>query len=280
MTEWIEIKAGFKTAPEDWSVFVDAFDRYGCPGSVQTDDPPSISAYLVAVEGATGQADQLEKELIRLGADTVSVGRVPDEDWSQTWKQFFKPRRVGARFVIRPTWEPFEAGEGDLEIVLDPGQAFGTGDHPTTRLCLELLEQLELGGKRVADVGCGSGILSIGALRLGAESVDAVDIDPVSVQVALENASLNGVTYACRVGDGFKALPDPPYDAAVSNIISAVLIRMAPDAAACVKPGGHWVVSGIIRQNWPDVRDAASRAGFKLERTAEEDEWVAATFLR
>lgn len=280
MTEWIEIKACLASAPEDWSLFVDAFDRYGCPGSVQSDDPPSISAYLVSVEGASDQAALLEQELKRLGAVSVSVSRVPDEDWSQTWRQFFKPRRVGARFVIRPTWEPFEAGEGDVEIVLDPGQAFGTGDHPTTRLCLELLEQLELRGKRVADVGCGSGILSIGALKLGAESVDAVDIDPVSVQVALENAALNGVRYACQVGDGFKALPNPPYDAAVSNIISAALIRMAPDAAACVRPGGHWVVSGIIKQNWPDVRDAASRAGFELERTAEEDEWVAAAFLR
>lgn len=280
MTDWIEIKALFDVAPDDWSIYADAFDRFGCPGSVQYDEPPSISAYMVGVEGAAAQANLLAEELKRLGATAVEIGSVPEEDWSETWKQFFKPRRIGKRFVIRPTWESYETQEGDLEIVLDPGQAFGTGDHPTTRLCLELLDSFDLSGKCVADVGCGSGILSIGALLLGASEVDAVDIDPLSVEVAIENAKLNGVSYRCVAGDGFKALQHEQYDLIVSNIISAILIRLSPDAAAYVKKGGHWVVSGIIKQNWPDVLEAAQKVGFTLIENAEEDEWVAATFLR
>lgn len=280
MTDWIEIKALFDVAPDDWSIYADAFDRFGCPGSVQTDVPPTISAYMVGVEGAAAQSALLAEELKRLGVASVEIGTVPEEDWSETWKQFFKPRRIGKQFVIRPTWEEYETQEGDLEIVLDPGQAFGTGDHPTTRLCLELLDSFDLTGKTVADVGCGSGILSIGALLLGAKEVDAVDIDPLSVEVAIENAKLNGVTYRCVAGDGFKALEHEQYDLIVSNIISAILIRLSPDASAYVKPGGHWVVSGIIKQNWPDVLEAAQRVGFTLVKNAEEDEWVAATFLR
>jgi len=280
VTDWIEIKARFEDVPEDWSIYADAFDRFGCPGSVQTDEPPTMSAYMVGVEGANERALELSKELRRLGASSVAIGAVPDEDWSETWKQFFKPRRVGKRFVICPTWEEYEIREGDLEILLDPGQAFGTGDHPTTRLCLQLMEQIDVAGAKVADVGCGSGILSIGALLLGAKEVDAVDIDPLSVEVALENAKINRVEYRCSVGDGFGSLPSREYDIVVSNIISAVLIRLAPEAAAHVKKGGCWVVSGIIKQNWPDVLEAAEKAGFTLSTKAEEDEWVAAVFLR
>jgi ribosomal protein L11 methyltransferase len=280
VTDWIEIKASFETCPEDWSIYVDAFDRFGCPGSIQTDRPPTISAYLVAVEGSREQASKLSDELKRLGAHSVSKMTVPEEDWSETWKQFFKPRRVGQRFVIRPTWEEYESRPGDNVIVLDPGQAFGTGDHPTTRLCLELMEKAEIEGKTVADVGCGSGILSIGALQLCAKSVEAVDIDPLSIEVAKANATLNNVDYRCIAGDGFNALSKPTYDVIVSNIISAVLIRLAPDAAAHVVPGGKWIVSGIIRQNWDDVRCAAEKAGFKWLDRVEEDDWVAGTFLR
>jgi ribosomal protein L11 methyltransferase len=278
VTDWIEIQALFEAAPEDWSVFADAFDRFNCPGSLQTDDPPSMSAYLVAVDGAREQASALATELRRLGASKVAQRVVPDEDWSETWKQFFKPRRIGERFIIRPTWEEFEAAPSDRVIVLDPGQAFGTGDHPTTRLCLELMERANLASAAVADVGCGTGVLSIGAALLGAKEVVALDIDPLSVEIAKANAALNGVAFDCVAGDGFEVFADRRFDAVVSNIISAVLIRLAPGAAAHVKPGGMWIVSGIIRQNWPDVLAAAERAGFNLVERCEEDEWVGATF--
>lgn len=280
MTDWIQITATFSKPPEDWSVFADAFDRFGCPGSIQTDKPPTIGAYLVAVDGARAQAAGLAEELRRLGADKVEQVVVPDEDWSETWKQFFKPRRVGKRFVIRPSWEEFAAGPSDRVIVLDPGEAFGTGDHQTTRLCLELMEEAGLADREVADVGCGSGILSIGSRLLGAKSVIAVDIDPVSVEVAHANAVRNAVSFEVVCGDGFEPFAGRSFDVILSNIISAVLIRLAPQVAAHVKPGGLWIASGIIRQNWPDVLAAAERAGFSLIDLKEEDEWVGATLRR
>jgi ribosomal protein L11 methyltransferase len=277
VTDWIEIKAVFDAPPEDWSPFVDAFDRFGCPGSIQSDTPPSLSAYLVDVPGAAARGEELSTELRRLGAREVQTQTVPEEDWSELWKIHFKLRRVGRRFLIRPTWESFAATAADLVIVLDPGQAFGTGDHPTTRLCLQLMEAASLQGKTVADIGCGSGILSVGACRLGASKVFASDIDPLAVEVTRANAQLNNVCFETIAGDGFAVLSEPR-DVVVSNIISATLIRLSPRAARAVKPGGLWIVSGIIKDNWPDVQAAAERQGFVLERVAEEDDWVAATF--
>jgi ribosomal protein L11 methyltransferase len=277
VTDWIEIKAVFDAPPEDWSPFVDAFDRFGCPGSIQSDNPPSLSAYLVDVTGAAARGEELAAELRRLGAREVQTQTVPEEDWSELWKIHFKPRRVGRRFLIRPTWESFAATAADLVIVLDPGQAFGTGDHPTTRLCLQLMEAASLQGKTVADIGCGSGILSVGACRLGASKVFASDIDPLAVEVTRANAQLNSVSFETIAGDGFAVLSEPR-DVVVSNIISATLIRLSPQAAKAVKPGGLWIVSGIIKGNWPDVQAAAEQQGFVLERVAEEDDWVAATF--
>jgi ribosomal protein L11 methyltransferase len=146
-------------------------------------------------------------------------------------------------------------------------------------MCLQLLEEVPLQGVSVADVGCGSGILSIGACLLGAGDVRAVDIEPLSVEVAKENATLNGVAFQAVVGRGISALAaHGPFDVVVSNIISAVLIQIAPEVADAVKPGGRWIVSGIIAQNWPDVRAAAVRHGFEEAAFLEEDGWVAATF--
>jgi ribosomal protein L11 methyltransferase len=202
---------------------------------------------------------------------------------------------VGRHFVIRPTWEAYPAQADDLEIVLDPGQAFGTGDHPTTRLCLELLEDADLRDAEVCDVGCGSGILSIAACKLGAANVVAIDIEPVAVEVTKENAALNSVRFVAMVGEGIApaieegqegtseagATPEAAgFDVVIGNIISAILIRLARDVYAFTRPGSRWIVSGIISQNWNDVLEAAQRAGFELRTKREEDGWVAALFDR
>lgn len=279
MSNWIEIKAAFDVAPADWSLYVDAFDRFGCPGSLQTDKPPTISAYLIEVEGSAVRAEDLVAELKRLGAASVAIDVVPDEDWSEMWKIHFKSRRIGRGITIRPTWEdavPLPPNE--IEIVLDPGQAFGTGDHPTTRLCLELMQDMPIKGADVYDLGCGSGILAIAASKLGAASVFASDIDGTSVVVSRQNAMLNQVEFQAEEGEGF--LQGGPFDVVISNIISATLIRLSPDAIKHVKPGGYWLVSGIIEGNWPDVQRAASTAGFKLESELKEDEWIGAVFRR
>ncbi len=280
MTNWIEIRAEFDTAPQDWSIYADALDRFNCPGSLIEDDPASIGGYLVEVPGADDQAKALSDELIRLGADRVVTQIVPEEDWAELWKQHFKPRRIGRTMVVRPTWETYEADPADLEIVLDPGQAFGTGDHPTTRLCLELLEAAEPAGLTLADVGCGSGILAIAAAKMGALDIIATDLDPLSVEVTRQNMALNGVDFVTDVAEGFVGLHGRQSQIVISNIISATLIRLAPDAARHTADGGRWIVSGIIVGNWPDVRKAAESNGFTLLEQHQEDDWVAATFCR
>lgn len=278
MSDWLEIRATVDPAPEDWSLFADAFDVNGCPGSLI--EGSQISGYLSNLDGAAGIAAALRAQLIERGATSVEINEVPDQDWSELWKIHFKPRRVGNRFVIRPTWEPYHVGKDDVEIVLDPGQAFGTGDHQTTRLCLKLLEwEAPLTGKSLADVGCGSGVLAIGAAKMGAHPIVATDLDPLSVEITRENMRLNGVEFKTEVAAGFEAIADP-VDVALSNIISATLIRLAPDAAHRVKPGGKWIVSGVIAGNWPDVWSAAASVGFELERLEQEDDWIGATFRR
>jgi ribosomal protein L11 methyltransferase len=257
------------------------FGQFGCENTLQTDTPPTLSAAVVEVAGADEVVAGLKEALLACGASQVESRSLVEENWEENWKKFFKPRRVGKRFVVRPTWEEFDLQPDDVEIVLDPGQAFGTGDHPTTRMCLELLEAFLKPFERVADIGCGSGILSVGACKLGASRVVAVDIEPLSVEVAKENAALNGVEFEAIAGLGVQALSDTePFDLIVSNIISATLIAIAREVAPWVKPGGYWLVSGIIEQNWADVKEAAERAGFKLEKFLQEDDWVGAALIR
>lgn len=275
---WIEVKALFDTPPADWSLYIDIFDRHGCENTLQEDNPASLSSAVVDVHGSGEVIARLSAELLEHGATRVETRSLVEENWEENWKRFFHPRPIGRRFLVRPTWEEAEPS-GRLEIVLDPGQAFGTGDHPTTRMCLELLESVPMEGALVADVGCGSGILSIGACLLGATSVHAVDIEPLSVEVAKENAALNHVSFEALAGRGIAALADRgPFDVVVSNIISAVLIQIAGEVAEAIKPGGHWIVSGIITQNWPDVQAAAERVEFDLVEKLEEDGWVSAIF--
>ncbi len=290
---WIEVKAIFEDAPLDWSLFVDVFERHGCENTLQEDEPPTLSSAVVDVEGSGEVVRALSNDLLITGALRVDTRSLVDEDWDEHWKEYFHPREVGARFVIRPTWEAAEPSDR-LEIVLDPGQAFGTGDHPTTRMCLELMEKIWSAGMpdsgsgqavrhpaKVADIGCGSGILSIAACLLGADSVFAVDIEPLSVEVSKENARINRVTFAAIAGRGIGVISkEGPFDVIVSNIISAVLIQMATEISEDLVAGGFWIVSGIIRDNWPDVLVAAADAGFSLREKIEEDGWVAATLVK
>ncbi len=276
MSTWTEVKAVLSAAPLDWSIWDAAFERHGVNGTVQTDEPPTIAGF-VAPE--TDHAD-LESELRAMGAK-VGVREVKEVDWAEAWKQFFVPRRVGERFMVVPSWSDFQPEPDDLVITLDPGQAFGTGDHPTTRGCLVLLEREGAAGKDVGDIGCGSGILSVGAGLLGARSIVAVDIEPVSVNSARENLARNGVSGEVLVGTGFDPVPeDRQFDLVLSNIISAALISLAHIASGRIRFGGAWIVSGIIQANWPDVRARAEQCGFTLVDELMEGDWVAARFRR
>lgn len=277
MSDWIEIRVETATTPADWSPFIDVLTSHGCPGSQE--EGARLVAYLANVSGVDAVVESIRLGLSTVGECAVLTAEVPDQDWSELWKIHFKARRVGERFVIVPTWETYAAQPCDLVITLDPGQAFGTGDHPTTRLCLQLMETVAIEGKSVLDVGCGSGVLSIGACLLGAAEVEATDIDGQAVAIARENAELNAVTITAEARDGL-AESAPKYDVLLSNIISATLIRLAPAIANCVKPGGDWIASGIIAMNWPDVQRGAERAGFELVTFEQEDDWIGAHFRR
>lgn len=302
---WIEVEATFPSAQDDLSPAIDLYRAHGIENTLQQGDEMLVGC-IVDVAGSDVVVAELKKALEEMGA-AVEIRALPETNWEEAWKQFFHPRRVGEHWVVRPTWEEFAAGPADRVIVLDPGQAFGTGDHPTTRMCLELMEPLDLAGRPVADVGCGSGILAVGACMMGADPVEAVDIDPIAVEVAKENAARNGVSFLALAGDGLSAFrgetaspegapqdetplqgqamdPGRPserlYDLILSNIISATLVRIAADIALAVAPGGAWIVSGIIESNWAEVREVAGKVGFNLVDERHEDGWVAARFVR
>lgn len=282
MSEWIEIKASFAKTPDDWSVFAEAFERFGAPSSQMSDRPPTITGYLCDFPGTDEIAHELGDELKRLGAESVTFDKVPEQDWSELWKIHFKPWRIGRQFVVRPTWEEFTAEPGDHVIVLDPGQAFGTGDHPTTRMSLELIEDhMPRDCASILDLGSGTGILAMAAKTLGAQRVVATDIDPIAVEVAKANFELNGAEIEAFAAPGFEdSRLEGPWSAIVSNIISATLIRLAPEAAARIEQNGWWFVSGIIADNWPLVLSSAKRAGFTLVDEKTEGDWVGAAFRK
>ncbi|HLO99364.1 MAG TPA: 50S ribosomal protein L11 methyltransferase, partial [Fimbriimonas sp.] len=243
-------------------------------------EPTCLTGCFVEVDGVQVQIDALREALAPFELDDLVTEPLVEVDWENDWKKHFKPRRIGESFVVRPTWEEFEEKPGDHVIVLDPGQAFGTGDHPTTRMCLTFLEEVVQPEHNVLDLGCGSGILAIGAKMLGASRVLAIDIDPIAVEVSKENFTLNQTEIETGVGDVLALELDSQWDVVVSNIISATLINLAPDAHYALRPGGQWIVSGIIDQNWEEVQKAAYKQGFSLVSFEQEDGWTAGQFSK
>lgn len=213
---------------------------------------------------------------VDMGTLALELQNVADEDWSENWKKYYKPFRIGSHLVVKPTWEPYEAQPGDQMIELDPGMAFGTGTHETTHMCMQLLEKHLRPGMRVMDVGTGSGILAIAAARLGASDVLAIDIDPNAVKVAKENVALNGVESRVRVVEGDLCKSEAiPCDLAVANIVADAICMLAGPLTRHLQKGRLLICSGIIREREQDVRDAAAQAGYTLFDRVEMGEWVA-----
>jgi ribosomal protein L11 methyltransferase len=206
----------------------------------------------------------------------ITVRFVEESDWADAWKQYFKPQRIGRRIVVKPTWETFDPAPDDLILQIDPGMAFGTGLHATTRLCLRALEDVVSPGAQVADVGTGSGILAVGAALLGAGRVEAVDVDPLAVRIARENVTLNGVADVVQVEEA-DAPPVGPFDVVVANILADVILGMAPALRDALRPGGVLVASGIIDTRAGDVEHGLEAAGFAAVELRSEGEWAALT---
>ncbi len=210
---------------------------------------------------------------------------VRDEDWENNWKEFFKPFPVGNRLYVKPTWEEIDEKTKSerLIIEIDPSSSFGTGTHATTKLCLEHLERVVKGGERVLDMGCGSGILSIGALLLGAEKCTAVDIDEVAARIAKENIENNGFSSCkCEVLCG-NVLEDTAlrekigggYGIICANIVAGIIIEMSPLFFSSLEKDGLLIASGIISEREEEVKCALESAGFKVLDASSEDDWSA-----
>lgn len=207
---------------------------------------------------------------------------VSDADWANSWKQYFHTVRLGRRLVIRPSWEAYDPDPGDVLLSIDPGMAFGSGTHATTRLCLGALDEAVRPGQRLLDLGCGSGILMIAGVLLGAEHAVGMDIDPVAVRTASENAALNGIQpdrLTVTVGDPLQnpacvPLPDGGYDIITANIVADVLIGMRPLLARALRQGGLLIASGIIDEREEEVIRAFADAGLSTLSARREEGWV------
>lgn len=259
----------------------------GLAAEIDTGQPATVRAYLPAIDAAAAERAiaEVTRDLGHLQAfglrpiGDLEVTPVHEEDWAAAWKQHFPVMRVGKHLVIRPTWRRHRAQPGDVVLALDPGMAFGTGLHPTTRLCLAGIERWAdegiIEGRTAIDVGCGSGILAIAAAKLGATSVLGVDTDVVAVEATIANAKRNGL--ARRIPARRASLPTEggPWDLVLANLIASLLVMLADELAAALKPGGRMLASGIFIDREPDVRAAFEASRLVIRERTGEGDWVA-----
>lgn len=302
--KWTEL--AIKTTPEATEAISALFIRYGS-GGVEIEDPdwieefrqngdweysdlpPSmeklgirvIRAYfsqeghLEKIIGAIQEGlEVIQKSGVSIGEGVLLQREIDEEDWAHGWKAYFKPTRIGRNLVVKPSWENYESQPEDVVLELDPGMAFGTGTHPTTRLCLEALEKWMEPGTDILDIGCGSGILSVAAAKLGAAGVDALDIDPLSIKVTVENAFMNQVESAIRAKEN-NLLEGwiRPVDLIISNIVADIILRLTTDAARCLIPNGLWISGGIITERRKEVEKAIKEANFTIVEVLEDAGW-------
>lgn len=216
------------------------------------------------------------KDYIDLGEAKIETKIVCDEDWANEWKKHYKPFKIGDRILIKPSWENVNKEAQDIIIELDPGMAFGTGTHESTRMCLELLDKYMKKGYEVLDVGCGSGILSITAAKLDASKVLAIDIDSVAVKTSQDNAASNSITHLVEVRKSvIEEIQVQKYNIVVANIIADVIISISNTVKLFLKDQGIFIVSGIIKDRAIDVKSKLSEMGFEIVEEKSDGEWVA-----
>ena len=249
-----------------------------CRITFYLEDSPDGYNTLAQVRMALSRVKQEHPEYGRL---LLTMENMEDADWENNWKQFYKPMEIGDRLTVIPEWESTGVPEDRVALRLNPGLTFGTGSHATTRLCLTALEKHITGGQTVLDLGCGSGILSIAALLLGADRAVACDIDEKCMDVAYENAALNGIgkdRYTVLVGDvlsdgALRAQLGGGYDVVVANIVADVIIGLAPMVRQFLKPGGLFLCSGIIDTRAEEMAEALRQNGWTIEATRSGEGW-------
>lgn len=266
------------------------FNRYGYGGAVLESFPPDFDKVTVRTVIPSEDDHRLrEIELMLTLIGQALPGGLPvprlqfvgKSDWAESWKAHFHPVRVGRSFVIKPSWRDYAPAAGDLIIEIDPGLAFGSGLHPTTQLCLRILEDMPLHGKTLFDVGTGSGILALAALKLGVARVRAVDIDDIAVRVTQENFEQNGYSQNAEtevaVGSAWD-IGGRQWDIVVANILANTIIELLPDLKTALTPGGRLILSGIIAEQEASVTAAAAGHHLRLSDRRMEEDWVALVF--
>ena len=236
----------------------------------------SFPSVLESIRNRLEELPKSDAETILFGTLKIDTVTVDDQSWTGIWKKYFKPFHSSEHIVIKPTWEPYTPDENDIVIEIDPGMAFGSGTHETTGMCLSLLEEVIHGGEEIIDVGTGSGILAIGAAKLGAGHVLAIDIDPDAVKVAGENVLHNGVDQivSVRQGNLLDRVSDV-CDICVANIISDVIISFAAPLINHIRPGGLFICSGIVTVRSDEVARALEDAEYEILKKATRGEWTA-----
>lgn len=305
MGKWVEVKItlnrsaieGAYAVLESWDIqsyavedtaLMDEAQRLGWGDyfpEINPSEQVTISCYF-AEEFGSAKIGQLTAELQNLakygfepGDVLVVHNHVEEQDWAHAWKEYYEPQRIG-RVLIWPSWLELsdeESGKWDLVVQLDPGMAFGSGTHPSTAMCVEFLQELNLQAKEVWDVGTGSGILAIIAAKFGAK-VKAVDVDPVAVKVSQENMELNEVDFAIHQGSLEDLTGEP--QVIVANIVAKVIGPMLPQAYRVLQPGGYFIASGVIEERDKEILSLAEKAGFRLLRKSQKGEWVSYLFQR
>jgi ribosomal protein L11 methyltransferase len=299
--QWIETKVTFVGDQQGLIVdlIADAFYNLDAKGVV-VDDPflepeeswapdavvrpqePAVTGYLPADERLESRRQDLEQSLSLLASQLgfayrVQYNAVEEEDWAESWKAFFWPQKITERIVVKPTWREYEAEPGQLIIEIDPGMAFGTGTHPTTSLCVRLLEEYLQPGQTVLDVGTGSGILLIAAAKLGAGHLTGTDLDPMAVDVARRNLLQNRIAASAfeLICGHLTRDVDRIYDLVVANILAEVIVDLLDQGVPVVRPGGLFICSGIIEAYEARVAAKMAACGFDIVVVQKEGDWVA-----
>lgn len=265
---------------------------YADVDSMLRSEEPCVKAYLAELPENEARLEKIQASFDELretdvGLDMGSLRTVisirDEEDWANQWKLYYKQQNIGERLLICPSWEKAE-DEGRTALYIDPGMAFGTGTHHTTRMCLQYLDSEVKGGESMLDVGCGSGILSIAALLLGAKNAVALDVDPMAERIAGENAALNHISesvYTVMAGDILSdtdmqsKIARQKYDIITANIVANVIIPLCPLIPSLLADGGVFISSGIISERLEEVKDALLRSGFEILDITESEDWRA-----
>ncbi|WP_035239672.1 50S ribosomal protein L11 methyltransferase [Desulfobacter vibrioformis] len=241
----------------------------------------SIIGYLPDTDDSDIMISKIKERLSGLSDMAVQVDIllevVNEKDWAHAWKDYFNVTRITDKIVVKPEWKDYSPAPGEIIIHIDPGMAFGTGTHPTTSMCLALLEEHVQPGKTLLDVGCGSGILMIGAAKLGAGAMTGIDVDPVAVDITRQNLEKNGIS-PDHFGLGAATLDQTPairYDLICANIIAQVIVSIMPDIAARMAPDGIAILSGIIEERVPDIYAALGAENLRCIRKINQEGWVA-----